>query len=710
MGGRRRPATRRTESVEPASGHVTRQTRQSARRPEPSGELESQQPLEISRSGASRRGSRKSLEDVATNTSPEHALNHASSEPENQGLLPVNESTLPRNDSLSGMGDIHESSEMEADRIQDMLDFDIPKLTRWSDKLYGILSSLGGNQPDIDGRAKLNSYRKSYNHARLPFMNGNTPFIKHVNPPEEYDEGVRSKIHIAICSGNLVSLLILLFDIESEKKNSHTILKHLDGTFPASFVSRPQVDSGDVEKIFDLAFRIRCCRLIELLDSDDSITSPEGYLTFATTIFCRESIDGADQAREALDQGPYKPLAGMEISEGTEFYRPYCERIREFFSKIVLNDIPEFHASLDSKFTQESIFNDIKSWALEMYLRLNGLADRNKIRSTNENTDSRAPIERAESEPLFVGNVDTAGIDSDSASDGDSGGYNQLPLHGPNQSYIDSPATLAAVRESEGKASVRLEVKSPSDQQTEKGKGRVSGTRDAIRLLEPNQVLDCTRKRSRPEGNSDDEDDGDDFEVNEQFSGESRRFINERATAQRPSSARPRFSRQPQSSKPRDLSPRASSPGGISSAQPPDDLQDDYNLQDRDILVLSQNARNIRRASHSTKPRQVRIPWSAHDTSRLVDLIADPSLNCSWSAMERANGFEHRRNQQALRDKARGLKVWYLEGDRVLPPGFDQVALGQKEKASVIKCGRNPERREDDMDENGQVTNNLWVE
>lgn len=354
------------------------------------------------------------------------------------GLLPVNESTLPRNDSLSGMGDIHESSEMEADRIQDMLDFDIPKLTRWSDKLYGILSSLGGNQPDIDGRAKLNSYRKSYNHARLPFTNGNTPFIKHVNLPEEYDEGVRSKIHIAICSGNLVSLLILLFDIESEKKNSHTILKHLDGTFPASFVSRPQVDSGDVEKIFDLAFRIRCCRLIELLDSDDSITSPEGYLTFATTIFCRESIDGADQAREALDQGPYKPLAGMEISEGTEFYRPYCERIREFFSKIVLNDIPEFHASLDSKFTEESIFNNIKSWALEMYLRLNGLADRNKIRSTNENTDSRAPIERAESEPLFVGNVDTAGIDSDSASDGDSGGYNQLPLHGPKyaQSFL----------------------------------------------------------------------------------------------------------------------------------------------------------------------------------------------------------------------------------------------------------------------------------
>ncbi|KAI1087385.1 hypothetical protein F5B19DRAFT_497421 [Rostrohypoxylon terebratum] len=710
MGGRRRPATRRTGSVEPTGGHVSRQTRQSARRPEPSAEPESQQPPESSRRSASRRGGRKSPVNVATDISPEHAFRHGSSDPENPGLLPVKGSTLPRNDSLSETGDAHESSEMDADRIQDMLDFDIPKLTRWSDKLYGILSSLGRTQLDVDGRAKLNSYRKSYNHARLPFADSNMPFIKHIYLPEEYGEAVQSKIYDAVCSGNIVSLLISLSDLEWEQQVPHAIFRQLDDTFPASFISLPQVDSGDAEKVFGLAVRIRCYRLIELLESGDSIASPEEYLTSATTIFCRESIDDADQARNALDQGPYKPLAGMEISEGTKFHRDYCQSIKEFSSNVDLHGTPKFHASPDSMFTQESIFHDIKSWALEMYQRLNGLADRNKIRPTSEGVSSRMLIERAESEPLFVKNIDATGGDSDSASDTDAGGYNQLPLHGPNESYINSPATLAAVRKSEGKALMRLEVKSPSNQQAQKGKGKVSGTRDAIRLLEPGQVLDRTRKRPHPEGGSNDEDDGDDFEVNEQFRGESRRVLSERATTQRPSSARPRFSKQSQSRKPRELSPRASSPGGISSAQPPDGLQDGYDLQDRDILVLSQNARNSRRAGHSTKPRQVRIPWSAHDTSRLVDLIADPSLNCSWSAMEKANGFQHQRNQQALRDKARGLKVWYLEGDRILPPGFDQVALGQKEKASVIKCGRNPDRREDDVDEDGHVTNNLWVE
>lgn len=77
--------------------------------------------------------------------------------------------------------------------------------------------------------------------------------------------------------------------------------------------------------------------------------------------------------------------------------------------------------------------------------------------------------------------------------------------------------------------------------------------------------------------------------------------------------------------------------------------------------------------------------------------------------MQESGGFEETRNQQALRDKARNLKVLYLESDKVLPPGFDQVVLGQKEKNAVTKCGRNPDRREDELDEEGEVINNIWV-
>ncbi|KAI1212841.1 uncharacterized protein F4807DRAFT_414787 [Annulohypoxylon truncatum] len=711
MAGRRRPATRRTEPVEPHSGYVTRQTRQSARRPEPFIEPEPQQLPGMTRRGTSRHH-QKSLENVAPSASPKSTPDHASPEPENQGLLPVKETTLPLGGSLSETEDAHGSPEMDADKIQDMLDFDIPKLTRWSDKLYDILSSIGGSQPSVDDRIKLNSYRKSFNHARLPFANGNTLFIKPIKLSEEYecDQGVRSKIQVAISSANLVSLLTSLLDVELEKKRPYAILEQLDDNFPALSVLDSHKDkNNDIETILDLAFRVRCRLLIELLVSDNSIPSLEGYFAFATGIFCGETISDVVHARDALDKGPYRPLAGVEIGEDTHLYETYRAHVQELMSKLPFNNLSGLQASLDPKYTQVSIFCDIRSWALRIYRELNRVADQGKVRPANENSRSKVLVERAESESLFVDNGDEADDDSDSASDTDAEGYNQLPPQGSNQNYINSSATLAAVKETEEKASMRPAVKSLSHQQTAKGEKKASDTRDAIRLLEPSQVLNRTRKRSRPGGDSDNEDDGDDFEVNEQLPGESRRVLNENAIIQRPSPTRPRFSKQAKSGKSRDLSPPVASSRGVSSAQPPDDLQDDYNLQDRDILVLSQNARNIRRANHSTKPRQTRTPWSAHDTSRLVDLIADPSLNCSWSAMEKAGGFEHPRNQQALRDKARGLKVWYLEGDKILPPGFDQVALGQKEKDLVIKCGRNPDRREDDLDENGQVTSNIWV-
>lgn len=289
-----------------------------------------------------------------------------------------------------------------------------------------------------------------------------------------------------------------------------------------------------------------------------------------------------------------------------------------------------------------------------------------------------------------------------------------------SRSFINSSATLAAVRQSERQATALPGSTASPNQQAIKDRGRPLDTRDAIRRLDPGQILDRTRKRRRPEENSVDagvdvvgdgidDDDGDDFEVNEQLLGESRRAQTNGAAVQRPSSGRSRFSKQPRTVSSQPPSPRIANYREGASEQAPNDMQQDPNLHERDILVLSQDARSIRRANYATKPRQIRIPWSASDTSRLLDLIADPSLGCSWSAMEKAGGFEHTRTQQSIRDKARTLKVWYLEGDRILPAGFDQVALGQKEKDAVIRCGRNPDRRENDLDEDGQVTNNIWL-
>lgn len=49
-----------------------------------------------------------------------------------------------------------------------------------------------------------------------------------------------------------------------------------------------------------------------------------------------------------------------------------------------------------------------------------------------------------------------------------------------------------------------------------------------------------------------------------------------------------------------------------------------------------------------------------------------------------------------------------FRADGVLPPSFDLVVLGKKEKNAVIQCGRNPDRQENDLDEENRPTNTVY--
>lgn len=46
--------------------------------------------------------------------------------------------------------------------------------------------------------------------------------------------------------------------------------------------------------------------------------------------------------------------------------------------------------------------------------------------------------------------------------------------------------------------------------------------------------------------------------------------------------------------------------------------------------------------------------------------------------------------------------MWlFYRADAILPRGFDYVVLGKKEREAVKACGKNPDRKEGDVDENG---------
>jgi len=193
------------------------------------------------------------------------------------------------------------------------------------------------------------------------------------------------------------------------------------------------------------------------------------------------------------------------------------------------------------------------------------------------------------------------------------------------------------------------------------------------------------------------DDENDDFEVNEQVINESRRIRPDNSRVSRPAPKRGRFT----GNNPRS----AAGPVPPSSPEAPAAID----LRNSDLLVLSQTARANRAAGRVREP-QTREKWTSAETNHLLDLIADPTINCSWAAMEKRGGFRVHRNQQAIRDRARNLKKWYLCADTILPSGFDFVFLSKKEKEEVIASGHNPRRKEGDIADDGTVTNNLWSE
>lgn len=292
------------------------------------------------------------------------------------------------------------------------------------------------------------------------------------------------------------------------------------------------------------------------------------------------------------------------------------------------------------------------------------------------------------------------------------------------ESLYDGSATLADVKRNARLGSRRLEMVPPSNHQVTKGTQRALNIQDAMRNLDSAQVLSTLEehrehpsssnlsirsgsapsragpsKRPRPARSNDQ---SDDFEANEGFGD---RFGPTRSNTGTPEEASPERRRvvgQPRA-RPLELMPERRI---ISQSNSP---EEGYDFQELDRITLSQRVQDNKRDYNRhgrEKTLQVRYAWSARDSNQLIKLMAKHC--CSWAAIAKEGGFEVQRNQQAVRDHARILKVQFLKGDSLLPAFFDNVALGEKERQAIINIGRNPDRKEHDVDENGNITNQYY--
>ncbi|KAI2632774.1 hypothetical protein GGS21DRAFT_521270 [Xylaria nigripes] len=703
-----RAASRRAESNEPQETLVTRRTRRSSKR------------AEISRPDIPQRGirrsSRRSLESIATRDTPSTS---AATTPEHpMSLRRIDESEMVANVTAAAapakLDSQNDSDEDVAARLQDMLDFDLPKLHRWCEKAYEALSSLPSTDPPPEARKNITAIGKSFKMARRPLAGDDAAYIDvfSSNAPYQHDPSASATIQKGAHSANLISLLLSLIDVKISRKAILPFLQELDHAFTNLNFNLPASS-----EIHDLTFRIRCRCLVELLRQERG-TAP---LVLASAVFCDQPARTLEQAQQCTSQGPFRKFASMEEGVDITSLAHFKTQTDEILARLSLPKRAQIEDSLNAEFPRDKLLEELWNWALNMYVHVNKITKESDAPpNDHKGGDTNQGTARDEPELVLSNENDQLEEEEEDAPDSDSSSemeYNTLQMLSKEQSFIQNKDTLHAVRQSEAGLSRRSTIEKPADQQSGRETRTESPTTvDAVRRLDPAAILgspspnrvyssrsatpvtDHSYSSSLPHSNSqrpqeNHEQDDDEFEVNEQLVDESMRVWYD-ADTPRLARKRPRFSEDPRQR----------------SGRGP--LQDDRagtNIRDRDLATLSRIART-NRMTNRARPRQTREKWSDVDTDRLLDLIADPSLSCSWSVMEKEAAFQCPRNQQAIRDKARNLKKGYLCADAILPSGFDNVYLSKKERDEVIASGRNPDRMEDDINKDGHVTNNLWLE
>ncbi|KAI0529896.1 hypothetical protein GGR58DRAFT_495269 [Xylaria digitata] len=710
MGIRRTRATSRREETpeQPREGPVTRQTRSGSKRAgisdlSPQSKAIHQEPKFPQR--GIRRRRRRSLESVATDDFP------VSPEPPSP-VIPesIPKSILVEDMAASNIESQDDSYEDRAARLQDILDFDLPKLSRWCERAYGTLSFLTHPEPTPEERKKLNMASKSFKMARRALAEDDATYIdlSSSDLPYRDDPNAHATILKVTRSANLVSLLLFLVDLKRSKRAILPFLRELDDGSLTLLDPYPSTQSNSQS----LAFLIRCSRLIESFGEEPMIEP----LILATTLFCEQSAETVEEAIERLRTGPFREFGGIERGGNfmsSEWFKTLMEKL---ISGVSISGRDEAKQALSAMFPQDNTLEELWTWALVTYEYVNKKADEsNPPTNDQKEGETNDNAEREASEGLPVGGNDQPDEDFDPESSSEDGDYNQLQL-AKEPSFIQNSAALAAVRRSERGGSRRPTIEQAPNQENERGGLIDTQMINAIRRLNPNefvgpsdlgddndgvmdpdsrsssQELGAAEKHTHTREDEDyvDEDDG--FEVDERAIDESRRNQREDSNVPRPAPKRSKFS---------SLSKNRGRP------QSSENTRAATNITERDIATLSQVAR-ANKLANKGRGHQVRERWSDVDTDRLLDLIANEEINCSWAKMQEEGGFQTYRNQQAIRDKARNLKKGYLCADAILPSGFDFVYLSKKEKDEVIAAGRNPDRMENDIDEDGRVIRYLW--
>ncbi|KAK5998730.1 hypothetical protein PT974_01112 [Cladobotryum mycophilum] len=431
------------------------------------------------------------------------------------------------------------------------------------------------------------------------------------------------------------------------------VLERLDQVFPRAFTLPGQENN----RYWELALHIRTSRCIETMAASKTTADPR---QIAATVFCEaveniKAYKGSDYAK-LFTKGPYRSLGGLR---GQTLIDACSDRMNQMFALISTPDMkfrnPVPVADLRAVFPMKNVLAGLREWLTRLYM---------------------ASASRFEQIPkdlrlLRYGGWAPHPDDDDNASLAGSQGSTSTVIRPATHesSLFKRPEDIAYLYQA---PLPNQQHPPPSQNLSNHNNIAANGGDDDY---EDNE-----------EEEEEDDDSSNSFETDPRLNENGKRGTTETSLAAR--------------KKRRNLSSSAA----LRLLLRPDQLlplPSSSRPNFTDIQRTKAIALQTARAQNPVTYKQRHV-WTDHDSAVLIDLIA--RRHAGWALMDKSDAslFEMPRNAQAYRDRARNMKVDFLITDSVLPPGFDLVTLGKKEIDRLMRLGKNPSRREDDLDEEGR--------
>lgn len=314
-----------------------------------------------------------------------------------------------------------ESQDDSHERLQDLLNFDLPKLSHWCDRVFATLSSLVSPKSTLEQRKELKIARKRFKLARRLLADDNTTYIDVASSdlPHQGDPHAYEKVQKFTRRANLISLLLSLNDLERSKQDASHFIQSVDDDFRLFLDPYSPTQSDG----YTQAFRVRCRRLVGLFGEELRIEP----LVVATTLFCEHSASTLEEATQRLREGPFRKF-GHEGQDGDYTSSPHFrEQMDVLISKVSLPTSTEIEQSLDATYPLDGLLEELQSWAFHTYSSLTQQVEQGDPPPTGQNNGgSNNDIEAQKHEGLFISDGHESNDSSDSDSSSEHEEYHQL--------------------------------------------------------------------------------------------------------------------------------------------------------------------------------------------------------------------------------------------------------------------------------------------